>query len=209
MKDNTLNISNEDLVIDAVAPIQTPMGIFSIHIFRYKNDDKEHIAIVRGNISGKDNVMVRIHSECVTSEVFHSLSCDCREQLHAAMTEIAHYDEGVILYLRQEGRGIGLANKIRAYALQAHNADTVDANRMLGLPDDARCYDIAADMLRKLNVHSVRLMTNNLLKIEELKRLGIDVRDRISLVVAPNDYSEKYLETKRVRMQHQLPSRKL
>ena len=196
-----------DVLVDAVAPVPTEHGTFLMHVFRWPGDDEEHIAMVRGDVDGREDVAVRVHSECITSEVFHSLKCDCREQLHASLAEVARRDEGVVLYLRQEGRGIGLANKIRAYALQAHGADTVDANRMLGLPDDARRYDMAALMLRKLGVRSVRLMTNNPQKVEELRALGVVVTDRLPMVITPNAFSAGYLETKRVRMRHHLPTR--
>mgnify|MGYP001432821345 CR=1 FL=1 len=195
------------LVIDAVAPVPTEHGTFLMHVFRWVGDDEEHVAMVVGDVAGKENVAVRVHSECLTSEVFHSLKCDCREQLHLALAEIARRGEGVLLYLRQEGRGIGLANKIRAYALQAHGADTVDANRMLGLPDDARRYDMAALMLSHLGIKSIALMTNNPQKVEELRALGVEVADRLPTLVTPNRYSEPYLEAKRVRMRHQLPVR--
>jgi GTP cyclohydrolase II len=195
------------IVVDAKAPVPTEHGTFTMCVFRWQGDDEEHVAMVRGDVVGKEGVAVRVHSECLTSEVFHSLKCDCREQLHSALEEIARRDCGVLLYLRQEGRGIGLANKIRAYALQAHGADTVDANRMLGLPDDARRYDMAALMLRHLGVKSIKLMTNNPQKVEELRALGVEVVDRIPVLIPPNPYSAGYLEAKRVRMRHQLPSR--
>ena len=195
------------VIVDAVSPVPTEHGTFLMYVFRWEGDPHEHVAMVRGEVAGRDRVAVRVHSECMTSEVFHSLKCDCREQLHAALAEIARREEGVVLYLRQEGRGIGLANKIRAYALQAHGADTVDANRMLGLPDDARRYDMAALMLEQLGVKSVRLMTNNPSKVNDLRRLGVDVIDRIPHVITPNQHSAGYLEAKRLRMHHALPSR--
>jgi GTP cyclohydrolase II len=204
----TMAPSPEDcIVIDAVAPVPTEHGTFTMCVFRWAGDDEEHVAMVRGDVEGKEGVAVRVHSECLTSEVFHSLKCDCREQLHAALEEIARRECGVLLYLRQEGRGIGLANKIRAYALQAHGADTVDANRMLGLPDDARRYDMAALMLRQLGVKSIKLMTNNPQKVEELRALGVVVLDALPVLIPPNPYSAGYLEAKRVRMRHKLPSR--
>jgi GTP cyclohydrolase II len=193
------------ITVEAVAPVPTEHGTFLMYVFRWEGHDEEHVAMVRGDVAGKERVAVRVHSECITSEVFHSLKCDCRDQLHAALAEIARRDEGVVLYLRQEGRGIGLANKIRAYALQAHGADTVDANRMLGLPDDARRYDMAAYMLQELGVKSVRLMTNNPAKVEQLRALGIDVVDRMPHVVPTNPHSAAYLEAKRLRMRHELP----
>jgi GTP cyclohydrolase II len=193
------------LTIEAVAPVPTEHGSFLMYVFRWEGDDAEHVAMVRGEVRGREGVAVRVHSECLTSEVFHSLKCDCREQLHEAMAEIARREEGIVLYLRQEGRGIGLANKIKAYALQAHGADTVDANRMLGLPDDARRYDMAALMLEHLGVRSVRLMTNNPEKVEQLRKLGVEVVDRLPHVVQANPHSAGYLEAKRLRMRHQLP----
>jgi GTP cyclohydrolase II len=191
--------------VEARAPVPTPLGVFDMVVFRWDGDDREHVAMIRGDVRGQAGVAVRMHSECLTSEVFHSLKCDCREQLHASLEEVARRDLGVVLYLRQEGRGIGLANKIRAYALQAHGADTVDANRMLGLPDDARRYDMAALMLRHLGVESVRLMTNNPQKVDDLRALGVHVVERLPMIVPPNPYSAGYLEAKRLRMRHQLP----
>jgi GTP cyclohydrolase II len=142
----------------------------------------------------------------MTSEVFGSLKCDCKEQLDCAMAAIARAGSGAVLYLRQEGRGIGLANKIRAYALQSDGHDTVDANRMLGLPDDSRRYDVAADMLTHLGVVSVRLLTNNPAKVRALRALGVRVAGRAPIVVAPTLHSASYLEAKRLRMDHDLPT---
>ncbi|MGH7280700.1 MAG: GTP cyclohydrolase II, partial [Polyangiaceae bacterium] len=170
---------------------------------------REHVALVYpqngDGIRGARALPVRVHSECMTSEVFGSLKCDCKAQLEWAMAEIARQGAGAILYLRQEGRGIGLANKIRAYELQARGHDTVDANRMLGLPDDARNYDVAASMLDYLGVESIRLMTNNPEKVRAMRALGVQVDDRIPIVVEPNTFSAGYLETKRLRMAHDLP----
>ena len=137
--------------------------------------EKEHVALVFGEVTGKSGVLASVHSECLTSEVFGSLKCDCKEQLDVAMAEAARRGAGVILYLRQEGRGIGLGNKIRAYELQSRGHDTVDANRLLGLPDDVRRYDVARDMLEWLGVKSIRLMTNNPEKVQGLRALGVDV----------------------------------
>jgi GTP cyclohydrolase II len=141
--------------------------------------------------------------------VFGSLKCDCKEQLDAALAEVARRGAGAVLYLRQEGRGIGLANKIRAYDLQSRGADTVDANRLLGLPDDARQYHAAADMLAHFAVKSVVLMTNNPAKVEALSALGVTVEGRVPVIVPPTPFSRAYLETKRARMAHELPSRVL
>ncbi|CAN5630892.1 hypothetical protein BH09MYX1_BH09MYX1_01490 [soil metagenome] len=196
----------------AAAPLPTSHGVFTAHVFRgLANDDtgergeKEHIALVYGDVEGRDDLPVRVHSECLTSEVFGSLKCDCKQQLDAALAEIVRRGGGAVLYLRQEGRGIGLANKIRAYELQAHGADTVDANRMLGLPDDARRYDVVYGMLEHLGVRSVRLMTNNPAKVDGLRALGVKVTGRLPVLVPTNPLSARYLETKRARMAHVLP----
>ena len=141
----------------------------------------------------------------MTSEVFGSLKCECKEQLDAAMAEVARRGAGAVLYLRQEGRGIGLANKIRAYELQSQGHDTVDANRLLGLPDDAREYHSAADMLAHFDVRSVLLMTNNPAKVDALGALGVPLVGRLPVVIPPNPFSRGYLETKRARMAHELP----
>jgi GTP cyclohydrolase II len=197
----------------AEAKIPTRHGEFETHVFRSTVGraaiPQEHVALVRGDIRGREDVLVRIHSECITGEVFGSLKCDCKEQLDAALATIGHTGFGAVLYLRQEGRGIGLANKIRAYALQASGHDTVDANRLLGLPDDARRYDVARDMLQHLGVASVRLLTNNPAKLRALRQLGIPVVGRVPIVVAPTQHSASYLEAKRLRMDHDLPVERL
>lgn len=193
------------LVIEATSPIPTRHGELHFSVFRHSEDwTREHVAIVAGAPSGRD-VLVRVHSECMTSEVFGSLKCDCAEQLDASLAAVAKAGRGVVVYLRQEGRSIGLANKIRAYALQAKGADTVDANRALDLPDDARRYDAAAAFLHHARVESVRLMTNNPAKVEALEALGIEVCERIPIVVQAHPLSHAYLATKRTRMQHILP----
>ncbi len=158
-----------------------------------------------GELDGAVALPVRIHSECLTSEVFGSLKCDCRQQLQEAQRAIAEAGVGAILYLRQEGRGIGLANKIRAYELQWAGHDTVDANRLLGLPDDARDYGAAAAMLEHLGVRSIRLMTNNPAKVAGMEALGVAVVGRTPVVVPTNSWSSGYLEAKRERMGHMLP----
>jgi GTP cyclohydrolase II len=197
---------NEELVVEAQSPLPTRYGRFSVYVFRGVNEPgREHVAIVSGDVRDAQDVPVRMHSECLTSEVIGSLKCDCREQLETALGLIGRGGRGVVLYLRQEGRGIGLANKIRAYALQAEGVDTVDANRVLGLPDDSRTYDQSAAMLRWLGVRSVRLMTNNPEKEGALRKLGIEVRGRIPVLIRPNPHSLAYLEAKRDRMQHKLP----
>jgi GTP cyclohydrolase II len=203
----------------AKAILPTRHGSFETHVFRRPMPaEAEHdhgamphlpledVALVMGDVRGREDVLVRVHSECITSEVFGSLKCDCKEQLDTAMAAVARAGVGAVLYLRQEGRGIGLANKIRAYALQAHGHDTVDANRMLGLPDDARRYDVARDMLEHLGVASVRLMTNNPSKVEGLRALGVEVTGRVPVIVPPTAHSAGYLEAKRLRMDHDLPA---
>ncbi len=214
IRPHTANATRSASTHIATATLPTRHGLFTTHVFasaaHAPNPDgtapeREHVALVFGEVSGKSGVLARVHSECLTSEVFGSLKCDCKEQLDAAMAEAARRGAGVILYLRQEGRGIGLGNKIRAYELQSRGHDTVDANRLLGLPDDARRYDVARDMLEWLGVKSVRLMTNNPEKVQGLRALGVNVVARVPVIVAPNPHSAGYLEAKRLRMAHELP----
>jgi GTP cyclohydrolase II len=193
----------------AATELPTRYGLFKMHVFTETLGDgseKEHVAMVFGDVVHQSAVAVRVHSECLTSEVFGSLKCDCREQLEAALEEVARRGKGVVLYLRQEGRGIGLINKVRAYDLQAQGHDTVDANRLLGLPDDTREYGSAKSMLDHLQVASIELLTNNPEKVSALRALGVSVVARIPVVVAPNPFSRGYLETKRARMAHMLPA---
>lgn len=186
----------ERVRIYAEAPLPTHRGSFRAVVFRDEASGAEHVAMVKGDISG-DAVPVRVHSECLTSEVLGSLKCDCRAQLDRALDLIAERGRGVLIYLRQEGRGIGLGNKIRAYALQAQGHDTYEANRLLGFPDDLRRYDVAADMLRLLGVRSIELITNNPLKLSGLAEAGVEVRGRIQLPSPSNPHSVEYLRTKR------------
>lgn len=162
----------------------------------------EHMAIVKGDIAGGVGVLCRVHSECWTSEVLGSLKCDCRDQLDAALAKIAAEGSGVVVYLRQEGRGIGLGNKIRAYELQSQGADTVEANLRLGFEADARSYDLAAAILDDLGVRSVRLLTNNPLKVAGLEASGVKVADRLSHWVGENQHNASYLAVKRRKMGH-------
>ena len=200
------------LEVIAKAPVPTTYGTFDMHVFRWPEDDDrhglspDHVALTMGDLNGADELVVRVHSECLTSEVFGSLKCDCRGQLVAAQRRIAEAGRGAVLYLRQEGRGIGLANKIKAYELQAEGHDTVDANRLLGLPDDARDYSAAAAMLVHLGVNSVCLLTNNPLKVSSLSDLGVNIARREPVIVSTNEFSADYLETKRARMGHALPN---
>jgi GTP cyclohydrolase II len=193
------------------AEIPTVHGPFRIIVYRESMEgatcanpicSREHMALVRGQIAGKANVLVRVHSECWTSEVMGSLKCDCREQFHTAMQRIAAEGAGVMVYLRQEGRGIGLGNKVRAYALQNSGADTVEANLALGFEADARSYDIAGAILRDLDVRSVRLLTNNPLKIKGLEDAGVRVAQREPHWVGENQHNAGYLAVKRRKMGH-------
>jgi GTP cyclohydrolase II len=165
-------------------------------------DAREHMAIVKGEVAGQSNILLRVHSECWTSEVLGSLKCDCREQLNAGLERIASEGTGVLVYLRQEGRGIGLGNKVRAYRLQENGADTVEANLRLGFDADLRRYDIAALILKDLAVKNVRLLTNNPLKVQGLRAAGVPVSDRIAHWVAENRHNAEYLAVKRRKMGH-------
>lgn len=187
----------------AKSKLPTAYGDFDIHVFQDPKTGEEHVALSKGgaDLSGQP-VLVRIHSECLTGDAFGSLKCDCGPQLHATMKMIHDAGQGVILYLRQEGRGIGLTNKIRAYALQDQGHDTVDANLLLNLPADARRYDMCLIMLGHLKVEEVKLITNNPLKIKALQDLGINVVDRVRLTVGLNIFNQDYLNTKQKRMSH-------
>lgn len=194
---------NEDVELAATATIPTRYGTFASYVYRVKRTDIEHIVFVMGDVRGGESVLTRLHSECVTGDVFGSYRCDCGEQLDLALRYIAAEDRGILLYLRgHEGRGIGLANKIRAYALQEQGLDTVDANLHLGLPDDAREYDSAAAILRALNVRSVRLMSNNPSKFDTLLKHDIPVCERVALAIPMREENERYIKTKQARFGH-------
>ena len=188
--------------IVAMAELPTRFGDFHIVAFENNRDGKEHVAITKGDVIGADDVPVRLHSECLTGDALGSLRCDCRDQLEAALKTIGQMEKGMVLYLRQEGRGIGLINKIRAYSLQDEGLDTVEANLALGFRDDERDYAVAAHMLTSLQIKSVRLMTNNPKKIDQLERYGIQVNGRIPHIMEPNDYNRFYLETKALKSGH-------
>lgn len=190
----------------AVADLPTEFGEFRIVAFWNNRDEKDHVAIVHGDVIGGEDVPLRVHSECLTGDALGSLRCDCRAQLHAALKRIAEEPRGVVLYLRQEGRGIGLMNKIRAYALQDGGLDTVEANLALGFGDDEREYSVAAHMIHSLGVRSVRLITNNPNKIGQLTALGVKVTDRIPHVMPPTEQNVEYLATKARRSGHLIPS---
>jgi 3,4-dihydroxy 2-butanone 4-phosphate synthase/GTP cyclohydrolase II len=184
------------------AHLPTRFGDFRVVAYQSVLDGREHVALVKGDITGKANVLVRMHSECMTGDVFGSQRCDCGEQLAAAMRRIEEEGLGAIVYLRQEGRGIGLANKLKAYRLQDDGLDTVEANTELGFKPDLRDYGIGAQILLDLGLHSIRLLTNNPRKIVGLDGYDIEVTGREALVVAPGAHNEKYLETKKAKLGH-------
>jgi GTP cyclohydrolase II len=188
--------------IIAVAELPTRYGRFRIVAFWNNRDEKEHVALVRGDVIGAENIPTRLHSECLTGDAIGSLRCDCRDQLETALEKLGNEPQGLLLYLRQEGRGIGLVNKIRAYELQDDGLDTVDANLALGFRDDERDYAIAAHMIKSLDVRSISLMTNNPRKIGALTQHGIHVERRLPHVIPPNGHNRFYLETKRDRSGH-------
>ena len=196
---------DESVAIEFVAKSKLPtaFGDFEIIVFQDPDTGEEHLALSQGlDAASTKPILVRIHSECLTGDAFGSLKCDCGPQLHSTMKMISDKGQGVILYLRQEGRGIGLTNKIRAYALQDQGHDTVDANLILNLPADARHYDMCTIMLDYLKIKEVRLITNNPLKINALKDLGVNVVDRIAITVGLNIFNQDYLQTKQERMSH-------
>jgi GTP cyclohydrolase II len=185
-----------------VADLPTRFGRFRLVAFWNNRDGKEHLALVHGNVLEGHDVLTRLHSECLTGDALGSLRCDCRDQLGVALQRIAREPCGILLYLRQEGRGIGLLNKVRAYSLQDHGLDTVDANLALGFRDDERNYAVAAHMLASLTVRSVCLLTNNPKKIVELEQYGIRVSGRVEHVIPANQYNRFYLQTKATRSGH-------
>lgn len=187
----------------ARSALPTVHGTFDLRVWR--EGDAEHLALSVGEVAGAEGLPVRVHSECLTGEVFGSLKCDCKAQLDAALQAVQAAGRGVVLYMRQEGRGIGLGNKVRAYRLQELGLDTVDANRLLGFDDDLRSYDVAADMLRALGVRSVALVTNNPQKVDGLRAAGVEVSERVPLVTEAHAVNAQYLETKRLRMGHLYP----
>jgi GTP cyclohydrolase II len=190
------------LQVVGVADFPTKYGNFEIIAFTNNKDKKDHIAIVKGDIIHGDNILTRLHSSCLTGDVLGSLRCDCGPQLHKSLSLIEKERLGIILYMQQEGRGIGLKNKIKAYMLQDLGSDTYDANLILGFKPDERQYELAAAMLRKLDVKSIRLLTNNPNKIRELERFGVKVEKRVSLEISPNKYNKTYLKTKKTRFNH-------
>jgi 3,4-dihydroxy 2-butanone 4-phosphate synthase/GTP cyclohydrolase II len=195
----------EKLVERVVATgLPTTFGEFSAVGYRSLVDNKHHVALVKGDVEGREDVLVRVHSECLTGDVFHSLRCDCGDQLEAALAMIEDEGLGVLLYLSQEGRGIGLLNKLRAYKLQEDGLDTVDANLKLGLPADLRDYGIGAQILTDLGLTSIRILTNNPKKIIGMEGYGLSVTDQLPIIAPPNPHNEAYLRAKRERMGHTL-----
>ncbi|HYA57710.1 MAG TPA: GTP cyclohydrolase II [Thermoplasmata archaeon] len=188
----------------AVADLPTRFGDYQVAAFWNRDDRRDHAAFIHGDVYEKERVPVRLHSECLTGDAIGSLRCDCRDQLLASLEWIGHQEAGIVLYLRQEGRGIGFANKIRAYQLQDSGYDTVQANEMLGFRPDERTYGFAAHMLASLHVRSIAILTNNPAKVADLERHGVMIVDRIPLLVPPNPTNRAYLETKQRKMGHLL-----
>ena len=190
--------------IVAVADFPTANGQFRIIGFTNNKDKKDHIAVVKGDVANKQDVLARLHSSCLTGDVLSSLRCDCGPQLRKSLSIIEEEGTGVLLYMQQEGRGIGLTNKLKAYMLQDAGSDTYDANVDLGFAPDERQYELAAAMLSKLKVRNIRLLTNNPHNTKELQKYGVEIEERVSLEIPPNQYNRAYLETKRARFGHLL-----
>ena len=190
------------VTLEAEANLPTGYGTFRMAGFVNRLNGEHHVALVMGDIGPEDGVLVRVHSECLTGDAFHSMKCDCGEQLDAALTAIAAEGKGILLYLRQEGRGIGLINKIKAYKLQEQGLDTEEANLALGFPADMRDYGIGAQILSALNARKLRLMTNNPKKLVGLRGHGIEVVERVPLIMKPNEVNRRYFETKQEKMGH-------
>ncbi len=184
--------------------LPTRYGDFTLHMYHSELDGRDHLALVRGDVAGRENTLVRVHSSCLTGDVLGSLRCDCGSQLEAALRQVAEEDAGVVVYMWQEGRGIGLANKIKAYARQDDGEDTVEANESLGFPADLRDYGLGAQILADLGVSSIRLLTNNPRKIVGLRGYGLQVTERVPLVVPSNPHNTRYLETKQTKLGHLL-----
>ena len=182
--------------------LPTPFGEFRVKAYENEIDELTHLALIMGEPEGKDDVLVRVHSACLTGDALHSLRCDCGAQLEAAMRRIAEEGEGVIVYMQQEGRGIGLMNKMKAYHLQDEGLDTVEANQRLGLAPDLRDYGIGAQILKELGLCRIRFMTNNLTKVVGLQGFGLEIVERVPIEVEPNGHNERYLRTKREKLNH-------
>jgi len=187
-----------------VVRLPTDYGDFDLHLYRSKVDGQHHLALVFGDVAGKKNVLVRVHSECLTGDVFGSRRCDCGSQLHQAMRQVAEAGRGVIVYMRQEGRGIGLAPKIKAYKLQEQGYDTVEANRKLGYPMDLREYGLGAQILCDLRLKTIRLLTNNPKKVVGLEGYGLEIVEQVPIRIKPNQHNARYLKAKREKLGHLL-----
>jgi len=200
---NIFSTQTDRCVFVAETNLPTDKGTFRVRSYRSKlNSTVEPTAVIFGKVENMENITIRVHDACFTSEVLGSQKCDCKEQLDYALHYIKHNSPGIVIYLQQEGRGIGLANKIAAYSLQEAGYDTVEANRMLGLPDDSRRYEFVADILDELGIKSVKLLTNNPRKIEQLSKLGIKISERIPIVMEANNVNLNYLKTKAEKMAH-------
>ena len=195
----------ESLVeLQRVVKLPTSFGEFDLHCYVARTDGREHLALVLGTVANQEGILVRVHSECLTGDVFHSCRCDCGEQLEEAMRMVAGEGAGVVVYMRQEGRGIGLAQKLHAYHLQERGLDTVEANEKLGFPPDLREYGLGAQILLSLGIRSIRLLTNNPRKIVGLEGFGLNIAERVPIVVPPREHNRDYLRTKKERMGHML-----
>jgi 3,4-dihydroxy 2-butanone 4-phosphate synthase/GTP cyclohydrolase II len=182
--------------------LPTPFGEFRLRAYENDIDGLAHLALLMGEPEGKGGILVRVHSACLTGDALQSLRCDCGDQLQAAMERVASEGVGVIVYMQQEGRGIGLLNKMKAYHLQDEGLDTVEANQRLGLAPDLRDYGIGAQILKELGLRRIRLLTNNLTKVVGLRRFGLEITERVPIEVEPNGYNERYLKTKREKLNH-------
>lgn len=194
-------VQNNNVTFSDVAKLPTSHGDFQVQVVK-DSHDTEHVIIYKGVIKNTNILDVRVHSECLTGEVFESMRCDCDQQLDWALDHIEASGIGMVIYLRQEGRGIGLFNKIRAYALQDSGLDTVEANEELGFPSDLRTYEVAAEILNVLGIQSVNLITNNPRKVDALRKHGIKIKCRIPILIEPNDHNRHYLKTKGDKLNH-------
>ena len=190
----------------ATSTLPTEFGCFAIHVYENGGDDETHVALVCGDLGNGEDVLIRLHSSCVTGDIFHSARCDCGPQLQAAMERVSTEGRGIILYLSQEGRGIGLANKIKAYALQDQGLDTVEANEMLGFAADGRDYRVGVQILRDLGIRTMRLLSNNRRKLVAIDGYGLSVTDWLPLEIPATDSTRRYLKTKKEKLGHKLSS---